>query len=109
MKKWWISLFASLVIIYGWNLEKVSFSSYSAQAAKTPDFTAAAKKEAVKVYPLSQVIMAKQIFEQTKKDQSLKQYHLTLAEGQRTIQVIVVIHYKTGSKKVQSVQVHEMK
>ncbi|AZB42224.1 DUF3889 domain-containing protein [Bacillus sp. FJAT-42376] len=109
MKKWWIALFASLVLLYGWNAEKVSFSIHSAEAAKTPDFTARAKKEAVKVYPLSQVMMVKLIFEQTKKDQSLKQYHLTLAEGQKTIQVIVVIHYKTGTKKVHSVQVHEMK
>ncbi|MTH53385.1 DUF3889 domain-containing protein [Bacillus mangrovi] len=110
MKKLVISVAASLVLIYGWNLEKVSFSSGISAEAKTslPDFKEIAKKEAQKMYPLSQVLMTQKIWEQQKKGKLQKHYQLTLAEGQQNKQVIAVIHYDLNQKKVVFVQVHEM-
>ncbi|MGD7010220.1 DUF3889 domain-containing protein [Metabacillus sp. 84] len=109
MKKLCMILLASLVLFYGWNLEKVSFTSEIAAAAKTPDFTKEAKKEAAKAYPLSPVLAARQIWEQTRQDKSLKHYQLTLANGQRNKEVLVIVQYKTGTKKIHSIQVHELK
>ncbi|UAL54801.1 MULTISPECIES: DUF3889 domain-containing protein [Metabacillus] len=84
----------------------VSISS-TVSASQHTDWKDFAVKETKKRYPLSQVLFAQKIWDNTKKNQTVKQYKVTVREGMKDIGVFVTISYDAKSEKVKKIQVLE--
>jgi hypothetical protein len=95
-----------LIFIYGFTPSMVSISSYVSAAHHT-DWKDFAVNETKKRYPLSQVLFAQKIWDNTKKNQTVKQYKVTVREGMKDIGVFVTISYDAKTEKVKKIQVLE--
>lgn len=95
-----------LLFIYGITPSLVSFTS-EVSAAEQTDWKNFAIKETKKRYPLSQVLFAQKIWDNTKKNQTVKQYKVTVREGMKDIGVFVTISYDAKTEKVKKIQVLE--
>ena len=95
-----------LLFIYGFTPSMVSISS-TVSAAQHTDWKDFAVKETKKRYPLSQVLFAQKIWDNTKKNQTVKQYKVTVREGMKDIGVFVTISYDAKTEKVKKIQVLE--
>ncbi|WP_083328195.1 DUF3889 domain-containing protein [Metabacillus idriensis] len=95
-----------LLFIYGLTPSLVSISS-DVSAAQHTDWKNVAVKETKKRYPLSQVLFAQKIWDNTKKNQTVKQYKVTVREGMKDIGVFVTISYDAKTEKVKKIQVLE--
>ncbi|MDQ0858413.1 DUF3889 domain-containing protein [Bacillus sp. V2I10] len=95
-----------LLFIYGFTPSMVSISS-TVSAAHHTDWKDFAVKETKKRYPLSQVLFAQKIWDNTKKNQTVKQYKVTVREGMKDIGVFVTISYDAKTGKVKKIQVLE--
>ncbi|ATO28314.1 hypothetical protein RA13_10005 [Bacillus atrophaeus] len=91
-----------------------SFTTAAAQAEETA-FSSAhqtqweefAVKEAKKRYPLAQVLFKQKVWDRKRKDEAVKQYHLTLREGAKEFGVFVTISFEPQSKKVNKIVIVE--
>ncbi|MGG4490067.1 DUF3889 domain-containing protein [Metabacillus idriensis] len=95
-----------LLFIYGLTPSLVSISS-DVSAAQHTDWKNVAVNETKKRYPLSQVLFAQKIWDNTKKNQTVKQYKVTVREGMKDIGVFVTISYDAKTEKVKKIQVLE--
>ncbi|MGX1192921.1 DUF3889 domain-containing protein [Metabacillus sp. SLBN-84] len=95
-----------LLLIYGLQPALVSHSA-NVYAEKHTDWKNVAVKETKKRYPLSQVLFAQKIWDNTKKNQTVKQYKVTLREGIKDIGVFVTISYDAKTEKIKKIQVLE--
>ena len=64
-----------------------------------------ATKETKKRYPLSQVLFSQKIWDQAKKDITVKQYRLTLREGMQDFAVYTTITFDSTSGEIKKIQV----
>ncbi|MED4813561.1 DUF3889 domain-containing protein [Bacillus atrophaeus] len=92
-----------------------SFTTAAAQAEETafpsahqtPKWEEFAVKEAKKRYPLAQVLFKQKVWDRKRKDEAVKQYHLTLREGAKEFGVFVTISFEPQSKKVNKIVIVE--
>ncbi|MCY8426321.1 YqzG/YhdC family protein [Bacillus vallismortis] len=66
-----------------------------------------AVKEAKKRYPLAQVLFKQKVWDRKRKDEAVKQYHLTLKEGSKEFGVFVTISFNPYSQKVHKIAILE--
>ncbi|MEK3709501.1 YqzG/YhdC family protein [Bacillus sp. FSL K6-1005] len=96
-------------------LSLLGFSTAAAQAEEGPLITARhmskweelAVKEAKKRYPLAQVLVKQKVWDRKRKDEAVKQYHLTLREGSKEFGVFVTISFDPYSQKVNKIAILE--
>ncbi|MBD1378827.1 DUF3889 domain-containing protein [Metabacillus arenae] len=74
---------------------------------KQTDWKSIAMKETKKRYPLAQVLFTQKIWDKTRKNMTVKQYKLTLREGNKDFGVYVTISYHPETEKIKSVQILE--
>ncbi|ARV99379.1 putative protein YqzG [Bacillus subtilis] len=96
-------------------LSLLVFGTTAAHAEETPLVTARhmskweeiAVKEAKKRYPLAQVLFKQKVWDRKRKDEAVKQYHLTLREGSKEFGVFVTISFDPYSQKVNKIAILE--
>ncbi|MBV7318012.1 YqzG/YhdC family protein [Bacillus halotolerans] len=96
-------------------LSLLGFGTSAAQAEEGPLVTARhmskweelAVKEAKKRYPLAQVLVKQKVWDRKRKDEAVKQYHLTLREGSKEFGVFVTISFDPHSQKVNKIVILE--
>lgn len=89
-------------------LSLLVFGTVAAHAEEAPLVTARhmskweelAVKEAKKRYPLAQVLFKQKVWDRKRKDEAVKQYHLTLREGSKEFGVFVTIHLIPIAKRL---------
>ncbi|MGM7721148.1 DUF3889 domain-containing protein [uncultured Metabacillus sp.] len=100
MKKW----IFFLTLLYGLTFSPVSFLS-DAQAVSQKTWEEVAVNETKKRYPLSQVLFSQKIWDNSKKDITVKQYRLTLREGMEDFAVYTTITYDSSTGEIKKIQV----
>ncbi|MEC1290916.1 YqzG/YhdC family protein [Bacillus mojavensis] len=96
-------------------LSLLVFGTATAHAEEAPLVTARhmskweelAVKEAKKRYPLAQVLVKQKVWDRKRKDEAVKQYHLTLREGSKEFGVFVTISFDPYSHKVNKIAILE--
>lgn len=96
-------------------LSLLVFGTPAAHAEEVPLITARhiskweelAVKEAKKRYPLAQVLFKQKVWDRKRKDEAVKQYHLTLREGSKEFGVFVTISFNPYSQKVNKIAILE--
>ncbi|MFT0800192.1 DUF3889 domain-containing protein [Bacillus swezeyi] len=66
-----------------------------------------AVEEAKKRYPTAEVLLTKKVWDRKRTDEAVKQYHVTLSEGNKHFGVFVTISYEPTTHKVNKVVVVE--
>ncbi|QHM20069.1 hypothetical protein C7M30_03805 [Bacillus subtilis] len=96
-------------------LSLLVFGTTAAHAEEIPLVTARhmskweeiAVKEAKKRYPFAQVLFKQKVWDRKRKDEAVKQYHLTLREGSKEFGVFVTISFDPYSQKVNKIAILE--
>ncbi|ASB88469.1 DUF3889 domain-containing protein [Bacillus sonorensis] len=66
-----------------------------------------AVQEAKKRYPEAEVRLTQKVWDRKRTDEAVKQYHLTLSEGNKDFGVFVTISYEPSTHKINKVVVVE--
>nr|WGE01979.1 DUF3889 domain-containing protein [Bacillus subtilis] len=64
-------------------------------------------KRSKKRHPLAQVLFKQKVWDRKRKDEAVKQYHLTLREGSKEFGVFVTISFDPYSQKVNKIAILE--
>ncbi|MBZ5749718.1 DUF3889 domain-containing protein [Metabacillus rhizolycopersici] len=100
MKKW---IFL-LSLLYGITATHGLFTP-EVHAVSQKSWEDYAVKETKKRYPLSQVLFSQKIWDQEKKDITVKQYRFTLREGMEDFAVYTTITFDSSTGEIKKVQV----
>ncbi|MCY7834842.1 YqzG/YhdC family protein [Bacillus haynesii] len=77
------------------------------ETARMSKWEEKAVEEAKKRYPEAEVRLTKKVWDRKRADEAVKQYHVTLSEGNKNFGVFVTISFEPATHKINKVVVVE--
>ncbi|KMM63323.1 hypothetical protein ACH95_01815 [Bacillus glycinifermentans] len=103
LKKIIVSCFFLLLIIAG----PLNIQAAEQTTAGMTKWEEKAVQAAKKRYPAAEVRLTQKVWDRKRTDEAVKQYHVTLSEGNRNFGVFVTISYEPSTHKINKVVVVE--